>query len=148
MPALPRVRRQRDISYTRPRSASALAPTTNEVASHFRRRRRHGVSLVPATDELRREVENGETAVSRHELFVQVNHALRTLGADEQALIVLRYFEHKPFAEIAEILGKRSGTLAMRTHRALSKLRSELERRGIDHEGLREILERPAHAGC
>ena len=81
-------------------------------------------------------------------LFLTVNESLRRLRPDDQALIVLRYFEQKPFGEIAEILGKRPGTLTMRTHRALERLRAELKRRGIDHEGLREILDRPAEAGC
>ena len=84
----------------------------------------------------------------RSELFCSVNQALRTLRPDEQALIVLRYFEQKPFGEIAEILGKRPGALTMRTQRVLRKLRDELKRRGIDHEGLREVFDRPAEAGC
>ena len=49
---------------------------------------------------------------------------------------------------IAEIMGKRPGALTMRTQRVLKKLKDELKRRGIDHEGLREVFDRPAEAGC
>jgi len=120
---------------------------TNEVASHFRRQGSRRTQ-VPAIHGVRRELESAERTLARHELFLTVNESLRRLRPDDQALIVLRYFEQKPFGEIAEILGKRPGTLTMRTHRALERLRAELKRRGIDHEGLREILDRPAEAGC
>jgi RNA polymerase sigma-70 factor (ECF subfamily) len=120
---------------------------TNEVTSHFRRQvkqrtQRQGIHGVAG------ELESAERTLARHELFLTVNQSLRSLRPGDQALIVLRYFEQKPFGEIAEILGKRPGTLTMRTHRALDRLRAELKRRGIDHEGLREILDRPAEAGC
>jgi RNA polymerase sigma-70 factor (ECF subfamily) len=122
---------------------------TNEVSSHFRRRRtRHAVATVPCDDELLEERAGAETIVARHRLFSAVHRAMRTLPQLEQALITLRYFEQKPFGKIAEILNKRPGSLTMRTHRALSKLRAELEREGIDHEELREVLDRPVEAGC
>lgn len=122
---------------------------TNEVASHFRRSSRHGRhQAVARINGVRRELESAERTMARNELYVSVNASLRTLRPDEQALLVLRYFEQKPFGEIAGILGRRPGTLTMRTHRALDKLRAELTRRGIDHEGIREVLDRPAEAGC
>ena len=121
---------------------------TNEVTSHFRKSGRRGASTVSSLNGVQQELESTERIVARHELFLSVNQSLRTLRPDEQALIVLRYFEQKPFGEIAEILGKRPGALTMRTHRALEKLRAELKRRGIDHEGLREVLDRPAEASC
>ena len=123
---------------------------TNEVNSHFRRWRPVSLDSRPSSrlNGVRQELETAERILSRHRLFVEVNESLRTLRPDEQTLIALRYFEHKSFAEIAGILGKRPGALTMRTHRALKKLRSELIRRGIDHEGLRETLDRSAEAGC
>jgi len=96
---------------------------------------------------VRAELESAERLLGRHELFLEVNESLRTLKPDEQALIVLRYFEDKPFPEIARILNRRPGSLATRMHRALGKLRSELTRRGIDHEELRATVERAAAAG-
>lgn len=129
-------------------SAWLFRIATNEVTSHFRRAGRRSASVVASINGVGLELENAERALAKNELFLSVNRSLRTLRPEEQALIVLRYFEQKPFGEIAEILGKRPGTLTMRTHRALDKLREELERRGIDHEGLREVFDRPAEAGC
>ena len=123
---------------------------TNEVNSHFRRWRpiRLESPASARPNGVQRELETAEQILSRHRMFLDVNESLRTLKPEEQALIVLRYFEQKSFAEIAEILNKRPGTLTMRTHRALKKLRSELIRRGIDHEGLRKAFDRSAEAGC
>jgi RNA polymerase sigma-70 factor (ECF subfamily) len=129
-------------------SAWLFRIATNEVTSHFRKAGRRGISAVSSVNGVRQELESTERIVARNELFLTVNESLRTLRPDEQALLVLRYFEQKPFGEIAEILGKRAGALTTSTHRALGKLRTELKRRGIDHEGLREVLDRPAQAGC
>jgi len=121
---------------------------TNEVTSHFRRSGRSRERVVSQVNGVGRETDDAQRTLARNELFLGVNQALRTLRPEDQALIALRYFEQKPFGEIAEILGKRPGALTMRTHRVLGKLRGELERRGIDHEGLREVFDRPAEAGC
>jgi RNA polymerase sigma-70 factor (ECF subfamily) len=121
---------------------------TNEVSSHFRRAGRRSTCGMASVNGVRLELENAERTLAKNELFLSVNRSLRTLRPEDQALIVLRYFEQKPFGEIAEILGKRPGTLTMRTHRALDRLREELKHRGIDHEELREVFDRPAEAGC
>jgi len=124
---------------------------TNEVTGHFRRAGRRASSAISAVhggNAGRQELESAEQQLARHEIYLTVNRALRTLRPEEQTLIVLRYFEQKPFGEIAEILGKRPGALTMRTRRALGKLRDELQRQGIDHEGFREVFDRAAEAGC
>jgi RNA polymerase sigma-70 factor (ECF subfamily) len=124
---------------------------TNELNSHFRRRRsrsRWEASTSPAEEVVVRERDTAEERLRREEIFMQLSGALRRLEPDEQALVVLRYFERKPYAEIARILRKREGTLAMRTHRALGKMRAELEKRGVDHEGIRESFARREAAGA
>jgi RNA polymerase sigma factor (sigma-70 family) len=94
-----------------------------------------------------REALEAEQILSRNEMFRELNRSLRRLKPEEQALVVLRYLEEKPFAEIARILGKRTGAVTMRAHRALKKLRSDLEKRGVDHERLREGLAQPSRPG-
>jgi RNA polymerase sigma-70 factor (ECF subfamily) len=133
-----------------PPSAWLFRIATNEVNSHFRRRRRRARwEAAPPTgrEPVAREVESAQERLERDELFRELARALGGLAPDEQALVVLRYFEGKSFSEIARILGRREGTLAMRTHRALGKLRIELEKRGISHEGIREEYARRALAG-
>ena len=119
---------------------------TNELNSYLRRPR--PTSLEAGFGEVRVERENAERILERHAAFLEVNEALRTLKPEDQALVALRYFEQKPFAEIAEILGRSTRVLTVRTHRALARLRRELDRRGMDHEGLRKALDRSAEAGC
>ena len=122
---------------------------TNEVNSHFRRggaRKRWHVDLPPdgGLEALAAERESAEQQLQRQELLRDLARALRSLDVDDQTLVILRYFEKKRYSEIARILRKRRGTLAMRTHRALHKLRAELEKRGVDHEGVREGFARGA----
>jgi RNA polymerase sigma-70 factor (ECF subfamily) len=82
--------------------------------------------------------------LQRYGEFTALSEALRTLKPEDQTLIALRFFEEKSFSEIAEIVGKRVGAITMRTSRALTKLQTELERRGISHE---RFGEEPFRAG-
>ena len=125
---------------------------TNEVNTYFRKQR----NTVPIDEASRsliedrrtdQELDSAQRKLAQNKIFLDLNQALRKLKPDEQALVVLRYFEHKTFAEIANILGKRQGTLTMRTHRALGKLKAELQKRGIDHERIRRSFERPVPPG-
>ena len=120
---------------------------TNEINSHYRNRRT-SPGVDPATVTAERNDAEKELAVNR--MYLDLHRVLRRLDPDDQALIVLRYFEQKTYEEIAPILRRRPGTLAMRANRALKKLKNELHQRGIDHEELRGILapaERPRPTG-
>jgi len=57
---------------------------------------------------------------------VLVWKALGVLPVKERAVVVLRFFEDLPQAEIAEVLGVPVGTVKSMTHRALGRLRDEL----------------------
>jgi RNA polymerase sigma-70 factor, ECF subfamily len=121
---------------------------TNEVNTHFRRRRPSDpLDGFEDRSPVGQEASEADSVLSRNELFGELSRCLRRLHPEEQALVVLRYLEEKPFAEIAAILKKRTGAVTMRTHRALDKLKRELEQRGVDHERLREELEEPATRG-
>jgi RNA polymerase sigma factor (sigma-70 family) len=54
--------------------------------------------------------------------------ALRRLDPDRRVVLVLRYYEHLPHGEIAELLGCPTSTVRSRTRRALKDLRKELAR--------------------
>ncbi len=117
---------------------------TNEVNSHYRSQRL-GRSVASAN--VTAELNTAEQELAVHRLYLDLHRALRRLEPDDQALIVLRYFEQKPYDEITPILGGRPGTLAMRANRALKKLKDELHKRGIDHEELRGILASTERSG-
>lgn len=82
-----------------------------------RRWRRRGQRPV-AMDELP-SVDTGEVVA----LAQSVRAALRTLPVDQRAVLVLRYYEQRSEAEIAEMLGCSPGTVKSRASRGLRRLR-------------------------
>lgn len=63
--------------------------------------------------------------------------AVRRLGEADQEVVYLRYFSGLSEAETAETLGLPIGTVKSRTHRALERLRTVIDR---DFPGLRESV--------
>lgn len=57
---------------------------------------------------------------------VDVLRALAELPRTQRAVLVLRYFEDKPVAEVAEMLGLAQGTVKAYSHRALQQLRGSV----------------------
>lgn len=55
--------------------------------------------------------------------FTQLKKALDQLPQRYRMAIVLRYFEKMSYAEVAEVLGKRTGTARSLVHRGLGRLR-------------------------
>src|SRR5213078_637537 len=58
------------------------------------------------------------------DLRVSMESALMALPARSRAVLVLRYYEDLPEAEVARILGCPLGTVRSRTARALARLRA------------------------
>ncbi|WP_151478496.1 SigE family RNA polymerase sigma factor [Streptomyces albicerus] len=61
---------------------------------------------------------------SAAELRIMMRGALARLTARQRTVLVLRYFEDLPEADVARILGCSVGTVRSTTHRSLAKLRS------------------------
>jgi RNA polymerase sigma factor (sigma-70 family) len=59
-----------------------------------------------------------------------VGRALRLLGPDQRAVVVLHYWNDRSVAEIASILRIPSGTVKWRLRAACRRMRPELEREG------------------
>jgi RNA polymerase sigma factor (sigma-70 family) len=53
--------------------------------------------------------------------------AMRGLSRREQEAVYVRFFEDAPFDEVGRIIGVRSGTARVLVHRALAKLRRQLD---------------------
>lgn len=129
---------------------------TNEVNGFYRKsRKRTHTDIGKLTDRLAdgknrpdQELEIAEETLTRQEAFLALNACVKELKPDEQSLIALRYFERKPYAEIAEVLGRKEGTLRMRAKRALEKLRIQLQKQGIDYETTGELSIQHSRAGC
>ena len=118
---------------------------TNEVNSHYRKQKRNPIQYedevverVPDLVRINSELEQAEADLSRKEIFNDLFKVIKSLKPTDQAVIVLRYFEKKSYAEIAEIIGKREATLRMQSKRALEKLKRKLSEQGINNERYRE----------
>lgn len=103
-----------------------------------RRKRLEAAPLIDCIEDQRyrpdRELAAAEEALKSKRDFLELHACISQLKLDDQAVIVLRYFENKPFAEIARIMGKREGALRMRNMRALDRLKELMKKRGIDYE--------------
>lgn len=77
---------------------------------------------------LRRESDlDDRIAASRAAEHRQVHEAIDRLGPDDRAIVVLKIVEGYEHAEIAELLGIRRNASEVRLHRALARLRKQLE---------------------
>lgn len=68
----------------------------------------------------------GGSYASERQLEVRLKEALKTLNPDQRDVFVLRQFDGRPFAEIAEIVGCPVNTAKTRMRYALEALRREL----------------------
>lgn len=81
-----------------------------------------------------RECVSGEKITSPEEdmMLMQNSEALRSclshLKAEHQSVLALKFFEELDNGEIAEIIGCRPGTVAVKVHRALKALKKEVDR--------------------
>jgi len=87
-------------------------------------RSNHRLVSLPAEQSEESEVESQAQASIQRQALIQ---AYRRLSGDDQELIALRLFDQLSGAEVAEILDCSAQNVYMRTYRALSRLRRELE---------------------
>jgi RNA polymerase sigma-70 factor (ECF subfamily) len=110
---------------------------TNEVNMYFRAGKfRRDVSLTELLDDKGFDASDAKTTdiekaqaereLQRFQSFVSVQSHLKALPPKYQDVIALRYFEGKSIREIAEILGKREGTVKSLLSRGVERLRKKL----------------------
>ncbi|MFH2143198.1 MAG: sigma-70 family RNA polymerase sigma factor [Bacteroidota bacterium] len=63
---------------------------------------------------------------SKEELFTQLHFLLETLNDADLELIEMKYFEKRPYREIAEILNENESNLKVKVHRIIQKLITRL----------------------
>ncbi|WP_432026421.1 SigE family RNA polymerase sigma factor [Streptomyces sp. 1222.5] len=91
-----------------------------QQVNRWRLRRHHAEVTVPVLPESG----NEEGAGADLELRVALWAALGRLSKRQRAVVVLRYFEDLPEAEVAALLGCPVGTVRSTAHRSLTKLRA------------------------
>ncbi len=117
-----------------PFRAWLLRIASNEVRMYFRKTKRRGAleQTYFRQEETGRvcypsfEWENRLDEEKALERFVAVHQALLNLPDRYQQVITLRYFENLSCQDIADVLGKRIGTVKSLIHRGLQKLRKIL----------------------
>jgi RNA polymerase sigma-70 factor (ECF subfamily) len=106
---------------------------TNEVNQYFRKvEYRKSVSLEElqaqgfepiSPHDPESELMEAQEELKQHQDFLEIQAKIVELPAKYQEVITLRFFEKKQIKEIADILGKREGTIKSLLHRAVEKLR-------------------------
>jgi RNA polymerase sigma-70 factor (sigma-E family) len=97
-----------------------------EQVSSWRRRARHREAIMAEVPEQAAAVPDlsAETRLS-------LQQALRALPPGKRAVLVLRYFEDLPEAQVASILGCSVGTVRSQTYKALTQLKAALAAAGL-----------------
>jgi RNA polymerase sigma-70 factor (ECF subfamily) len=95
----------------------------NEAMSKLRRQK----WLSPSQWFGQTEMRSTETAVQTRQTHQTIHHALARLRPQDRDIIVLRYLEELSSEDVAEILACSTNTVYVRLHRALERLRAELE---------------------
>ena len=122
---------------------------TNEINQFFRKSKKAHYSIealleqsgIELRDEhdLMRELMEQEEELERAAAWKLAHKALRGLPEKYQEALSLRYFEDKKISEIAEILGKREGTVKSLLSRGAAMLRRRMQPnqvgRVVDAEG-------------
>jgi RNA polymerase sigma-70 factor (ECF subfamily) len=106
---------------------------TNEINQYFRKAGyKKSVSLEElqeqgfepiSTHDPESELIEAQEELRQHQDFLEIQVKIVRLPAKYQEVIALRFFEKKQINEIAEILGKKEGTIKSLLHRAVEKLR-------------------------
>lgn len=107
-----------------PFSAWLYRIASNEVAQHFRQTKKNRVVSIEDTNvtEMMDEVDESNVELYRDQL-IQV---LDDLKETDLRLIEMRYFEQRPFKEIAEILEITESNAKVKTYRILERLNKKL----------------------
>jgi RNA polymerase sigma-70 factor (sigma-E family) len=95
-----------------------------QISSWRRRARRRETAMAEPPDQ-------SVVADTGTEARLIVREALRTLPAGKRAVLVLRYLEDLPEAQVADILGISVGTVRSQTSKAITQLRSVLALAGL-----------------
>jgi RNA polymerase sigma-70 factor (sigma-E family) len=92
----------------------------HEQVSRWRRRARHRETVMADPPD------RPEAPVTSPEARLDLQQALRALPAGKRAVLVLRYLEDLPEAQVADLLGCSVGTVRSQAHKAVTQLRAAL----------------------
>jgi RNA polymerase sigma-70 factor (sigma-E family) len=95
-----------------------------QQVNRWRLRRHRAETTVPVLPEPGTDADAWSGSGSDPELRIALWAALGRLTKRQRAVVVLRYFEDLPEADVARLLGCSVGTVRSTTHRSLARLRA------------------------
>jgi RNA polymerase sigma-70 factor (ECF subfamily) len=109
-----------------PFSAWLYRIASNEVAQHFRDIQKNRVVSIEenSVSDMMEEVEMGDLGAHRQLLIDTLND----MKDEEVQLIEMRFFEHRAFKEIADILGITESNAKVKTYRLLEKMKKRMQK--------------------
>ena len=107
----------------------------NELKMHYRSKKMFSLDSmmeqvgfdVPDSVDLLQELLEEEGKLQKQKQFLYVREKLQALPLKYQEGLALRFFEEKSLKEIAEILGKKEGTVKSLLSRGLTQLKAQLQ---------------------
>jgi len=107
-----------------PFSAWLYRIASNEIAQHYRNEKKNRVVSIETTQlsELIDEIDEHDNETLRKAMIDAIDY----LKPDDLQMIELRFFEQRPFKEIAEIVGITESNAKVKTYRILEKLKKKI----------------------
>jgi len=104
----------------------------NETANYFRKKKFKTISLekiseLASNHNPEKEFIEAQRKLKEHQDFLKIQKIILKLPIKYQAVVTLRFFEKKQIKEIADILGKKEGTIKSLLHRGLERLKKAFE---------------------
>ena len=96
----------------------------NLVREHYRKKKRRPEAPLDEAREAAPMEERGP--IERRERVEAVRAAMERLPVSQREVVELHWFEDRPFAEVAEIVGSTEGAVRVRAHRAYKRLKELL----------------------
>lgn len=95
---------------------------TNEALAHFRKQKRRAETELDPTYHAQQRTNAATESLDPEAIEAHLAAALATLPERQRAVFSLKYFEQKPYKEIAKILDVSEGALKASYHHAVKKI--------------------------
>lgn len=103
-----------------------LYRVAHNLAMDLFRRQKKGPA-VPLAEEMIAQDSQPPELVEDRQVKQQLRARIRCLSSDQQRVVLLRFAEELPVAEVARLMDKSEGAVKILQHRALSRLRKLLQ---------------------
>lgn len=138
--AMMRAHRALTVQYDEARCAElVLRPwlfrTVRNLALNKRRGKRHQLErpIDTSLEKSLQSIATDEVQLDRKRGLLRLEQAVDALPDEARELIVLRFMEEMPYAEIAKTVGASEAALRGKIFRSLATLRQRLEKEGVPH---------------